>query len=222
MGTKQYEREMASSGAHAGVLYDQLALSTTREDLVEACQQGDEAAFRALYLAHRGEVHRIVFRLIGPSDELEDVVQEVFFQVHRSIGNFRGNAKFSTWLHRVAVNVALQHLRRRKAGVVSRLDDRVGERSDEAKCRTPQDCAETQDRLRAVYSILDEISPKKRAVLVMHDMQGMSAQQVAEIVGAPVFTVRTRLFYARREFYRKVAAHPAFAGDLSALGMSRK
>lgn len=222
MATKSYNSGMASSVAQAGVIYDQLSLGTTKEDLVEACQRGDETAFRALYIAHRSEVHRIIFRLLGPSDELEDVIQEVFLQVHRSIGNFRGNAKFSTWLHRVAVNVALQYLRRKRSGPISRLDDRVGERTDEAKGRNPHDCAETQDRLRAVYGILDEISPKKRAVLVMHDMQGMSAHQVAEIVGAPVFTVRTRLFYARREFYRKVAAHPAFAGDLSMAELSRK
>ena len=221
MATK-YDNGMASSVAQAGVIYDQLSLGTSKEDLVEACQRGDEAAFRELYRAHRGEVHRVVYRLLGPSDEIEDVIQDVFLQVHRSIGNFRGNAKFSTWLHRVSVNVTLQFLRKKKTALATRLDERVGERPDDAKSRSPHECAETQDRLNAVYRVLDELSPKKRAVLVMHDMQGMNAQKIAEIVGSPVFTVRTRLFYARREFYRKIAGHPAFAGDISAAQLSRK
>ena len=203
-------------------MYDQLSLGTSKEELVEACQRGDEAAFRELYRAHRAEVHRVVFRLLGPSDELEDVIQDVFLQVHRSIANFRGSSKFSTWLHRVSVNVTLQHLRKKKASQGQQLDERVGERPDDAKCRSPHECAETQDRLNAVYKVLDELSPKKRTVLVMHDMQGMSAQKIAEVVGSPVFTVRTRLFYARREFYRKIVGHPAFAGDISAAQLSRK
>jgi len=205
------------------MIYDPISLGTPREGLVEACQRGDEAAFRSLYLAHRSEVHRVVFRLLGPSDELEDIVQEVFLQVYRSINNFRGQAKFSTWLHRVAVNVTLQHLRRRRSTISIRPDDRVGERlTDESLTRTPHEHYETTDRVRAVYQVLDELSPKKRAVLVMHDMEGKSAKEVAELVGAPIFTVRTRLFYARREFYKKIVAHPAFAGDLSAIELSRK
>ncbi len=213
---------MANAVAQAGILYPNLPIHTNDEDLVAACKSGDEAAFRRLYLSHRSSVHRIVFRLLGPTDDLEDVIQDVFLQVHRSICNFRGHAKFSTWLHRVAVNVALQHLRRKRSTVVSHPDDRVDERPSDDSSQTPHELAETQDRLRAVYRALDQISPKKRTVLVMHDMQGMSAQRIAEVVGAPVFTVRTRLFYARREFYKKIVHDPAFAGDISAAELSRK
>ncbi len=216
---------MANAVAQAGVInIDDMPVTTDAdEDLVIAAKAGDELAFRKLYLAHRGIVHRIVFRLLGPTDDLEDVIQDVFLQVHKSIGNFRGHAKFSTWLHRVAVNVTLQHLRRKKSTIVSRPDERVEERPAKDRQRSnPHELAETQDRLQAVYRVLELLSPKKRAVLVMHDMQGMSAQKVAEVVGAPVFTVRTRLFYARKEFYKRIVVDPAFAGDISAAELSRK
>ena len=220
MATKRYR--MANAIAQAGLIYDELAVKNGDHDLVAAAQAGDQIAFQRLYVAHRGEVHRIVFRLLGPTDDLEDVIQDVFLQVHRSISNFRGQAKFSTWLHRVAVNVTLQYLRRKRTTIASRPDDRVDERPERDSSGNPHESAETRDRLRAVYKALDQLSPKKRTVLVMHDMQGMNAKKIAEVVGAPVFTVRTRLFYARREFYKKIANDPAFAGDISAAELSRK
>jgi RNA polymerase sigma-70 factor (ECF subfamily) len=224
MVTKSYKSGMANAVAEAGLYYPDISVETSTEALVTACKEGDEVAFRNLYLAHRTEVHRVVYRLLGPTDDLEDIIQEVFLQVHRSIGNFRGQAKFSTWLHRVAVNVALQYLRRKRTTVVSRSDERLEERpAEEGRgTRTPHECAETQERIKAVYKALDHISPKKRTVLVMHDMQGMSAQKIAEVVGSPVFTVRTRLFYARREFYKRISSDPAFAGDINADELSRK
>ena len=68
---------------------------------------------------------------------------------------------------------------------------------------------------------LDKLSPKKRAVVVMHDMQGMDAKEIAKVVRSPVFTVRTRLFYGRRDLYREVVKDPAFAGDINELELSR-
>ena len=225
MVTKGIESRMGNAIAQAGLIYDELPMDASAdEDLVAACKAGDEAAFRSLYVNHRSEVHRIVFRMLGPTSDLEDVIQDVFLQVHRSIGGFRGTSKFSTWLHRVAVNVTLQHLRRKKTTPQSHTDERLEERkaADHESPKTPHDEAETQDRLAAVYRTLDQLSPKKRAVLVMHDMQGMSAQEIADVVGSPVFTVRTRLFYARREFYKKIVSDPAFAGDISESVLSRK
>ena len=218
---------MTNAVAHAGLIYDEVPHQASEDErLIEACQAGDDAAFRSLYRAHRSEVHRVVYRLLGPSEELEDVIQDVFLQVHRSLGNFRGHAKFSTWLHRVAVNVTLQHIRRKKTTIKSRFDERLEERPEDQthgkRTRNPHENFETQDRLQAVYRALDQLSEKKRAVLVMHDMQGMSAKKIAKVVGAPIFTVRTRLFYARREFYKKITKDPAFAGDITADELSRK
>jgi len=190
-------------------------------DLVDAAQQGDDAAFRLLYRTHRGEVHRVIHRLIGPNPDMEDIIQEVFLQVHRSLGSFRGQAKFSTWLHRVAVNVALQHLRRKRTAVKTRAEENVECRAVDSP-PTPHEQAETRDRLAAVRRALDRLSPKKRAVVVMHDMEGLDAHEIAKVVKAPVFTVRTRLFYGRKELYQELLKEPAFSGDISALELARK
>jgi len=199
-----------------------LRVETVEESLVESCRQGDEAAFRALYRNHRDSVHRIVFRLLGPNEDTEDIIQEVFIQVHRSIGRFQGKSKLSTWLHRVAVNVTYQYLRRKKTALPTRPDERIADRPDPCVARSPEGCAETNQRLAAVGRALETLSPKKRIVVVLHDMEGKSATEIAEIVSAPVFTVRTRLFYGRKELYRRLLGDPAFSGDISAAELARK
>src|SRR5580692_9535384 len=92
--------------AHAGRLGVVTELQDV-DEVVRRAQRGDPAAFTELFRRHRGDVSRLVFRMLGPTPDAEDVVQEVFLQVHRSLGEFRGQAKFTTWLHRVTVNVVL-------------------------------------------------------------------------------------------------------------------
>jgi RNA polymerase sigma-70 factor (ECF subfamily) len=179
--------------------------------LVARCQSGDEAAFGQLYREHRETVSRLCYRVLGPTAELEDVVQEVFLQVHRSIARFRGQSQFSTWLHRVTVNVALQQIRRRRSQPIAYVTDPalLPESADE---ETPLDRTLTTERLQAVYRVLDRLAPKKRIVLVLHDLESVPASEIARIVESNVLTVRTRLFYARREFYEALANEPAFRG----------
>ncbi len=181
--------------------------------LVARVQGGDAAAFGQLYREHRDVVARLVFRVLGPTSELEDVVQEVFLQVHRSIGRFRGQSQFSTWLHRVTVNVALQQIRRRKSQPIAYVTDPV-DLPEETNDETPLDRTLTRERLAAVYRALDTLAPKKRAVLVLHDLESVPAAEIARIVDSNVLTVRTRLFYARREFNLALEKEPAFRGVL--------
>ena len=86
-----------------------------QEALVDRAKGGDVAAFKALYVKHRNDVGRLVHRMMGAAPDAEDVVQEVFFQVHKSLKDFKGQSKFTTWLHRVTVNVVLMHRRSAKS-----------------------------------------------------------------------------------------------------------
>jgi RNA polymerase sigma-70 factor, ECF subfamily len=171
-------------------------------DLVARCQRGEKEALGELYRLYRAEVARNLHRMLGPGrGDLEDVLQEVFIEVFRSIARFRGDAKITTWLYRVCVNVALQRLRKRKRRAEVSADD-VDERSTD---ETPERDLDTRRRLDAVYRILDELSPKKRVVFILHEIEGREPKEIAGIVGAPVLTVRTRLHYARKEFYARAA-----------------
>jgi RNA polymerase sigma-70 factor (ECF subfamily) len=174
-------------------------------DLVARCRKGDKDALGELYRLYRAEVARNLHRMLGPGrGDLEDVLQEVFIEVFRSIGRFRGDAKVSTWLYRVCVNVALQRLRKRKRRAEVPADV-VPEEAPADGGETPERALDARRRLDAVYCILDELSPKKRVVFILHEIEGREPKEIAGIVGAPVLTVRTRLHYARKEFYARAA-----------------
>jgi RNA polymerase sigma-70 factor (ECF subfamily) len=178
--------------------------------LVERCQRGDAAAFRELFREHRQDVARLAQRMLGRRTDLEDIVQEVFLQVHRSIRDFRHGARFSTWLYRVTVNVVLMHRRAAKSRPVfneapehlAAVDHRAG--ADEQ--------VERERRVQAFHRLLDRLSDKKRLVFVLHELEGLAPGEIAKIVGSPVLTVRTRLFYARRELLALLADEPSLAG----------
>jgi RNA polymerase sigma-70 factor (ECF subfamily) len=172
---------------------------------------GDRSAFRALFLAHRHATARLLSRLV-PAGEVEDVAQEVFLQVHRSLDAFRGESRFSTWLYRLTMNVARMHLRRQKSRPKLTLagQDEAGH-LERPELETPQREAERNERLRALERLLAGLSEKKREALVLHDFQGVAADEVARILDVPVMTVRTRIFYARRELYGALEREPALA-----------
>jgi RNA polymerase sigma-70 factor (ECF subfamily) len=178
--------------------------------LVERCQRGEAEAFRQLFREHHADVARLAQRMLGRGADLEDIVQEVFLQVHRSIRDFRHGARFSTWLYRVTVNVVLMHRRSAKSRPV------FGEAPDGLVAVDRRAYADEQldreRRVQAFHRLLDRLSEKKRVVFVLHELEGLAPGEIAKIVGSPVLTVRTRLFYARRELLTMLSEEPSLAG----------
>ncbi len=184
------------------------------ESLLARAAAGDRTAFRDVYQRHRGDVARLVFRMLGPRPEAEDVIQEVFFQVFRSLKDFRGQSKFTTWLHRVTVNVVLMHRRAAKSRPVF-ADEPIEDGQINAQIVAPDEDVARRDRMRAFSRVLDRLAEKKRTVFILHELEGMAPAEIAKVVGAPVLTVRTRLFYARREIEGLLAEEPTLTGVLS-------
>jgi RNA polymerase sigma-70 factor, ECF subfamily len=178
-------------------------------DLLGRCQAGDRGAFRELFEQHRLEVTRLVYRMTHGSQDLEDLVQEVFIQVHKSLPTFRSEARLSTWIFRIAVNVVLMH--RRAARTRPLMLVSKGEPLLVDSASLPDDQLARQRRVEALHRLLEQIGEKKRIVYFLHELQGLSPQEIAHVVGAPVLTVRTRLFYARREVLALLRTEPALA-----------
>jgi RNA polymerase sigma-70 factor (ECF subfamily) len=179
--------------------------------LIARAAAGETVAFRTLYERHRSDVARLVYRMLGARSDLDDVIQEVFIQAFKSLKDFRGQSKFSTWLHRVTVNVVLMHRRAARSRPVF-ADEPPGDPVLRSPDLAPDEDAERRERVRAFGRLLDRLAEKKRIVFVLHELEGMAPADIASIVGAPVLTVRTRLFYARRELEAMLAEEPALAG----------
>lgn len=181
------------------------------DGLVRRAAAGDPEAFRGLFVRHKSDVARLVYRMLNAPADLDDVIQEVFVQVFRSLKDFRGQAKFSTWLHRVTVNVVLMHRRSARSRPVL-TEEMPGELVADDGQTLPDEDAERRERMRAFQRLLARLADKKRIVFVLHELEGMSPTEIADVVGAPVLTVRTRLFYARRELEAMLGEEPSLAG----------
>jgi RNA polymerase sigma-70 factor (ECF subfamily) len=161
--------------------------------------------FDTVYREQRGRVLGAVRAIIGPSDEVDDVVQLAFIEIHRCLDRFEGRSRLSTWCYRIAINVALQHLRkkRRKRWLM------LGVTGDEsAEVAMPVHSArrlEDREILEKVYRAVDTLSEKKRVVWVLHEMQGQDPNEIAELLSIPMNTVRSRLLAARRDLMDELA-----------------
>jgi RNA polymerase sigma-70 factor (ECF subfamily) len=175
--------------------------------LVQRCKRGEAPAFRELYGKYKRSVASQLAFLV-PRSDVEDVLQDVFVEVFRSIRRFEGRSAFSTWLYRLVVHVAMKARRR---GGRTRLETQAEAPETADVAAGPHDVALTRERMTRAEALLEALSAKKRTVLVLHDIKGMDAARIAELTGSNIMTVRTRLFYARREFEKLASADPALA-----------
>lgn len=164
-------------------------------EVAAACRQGNMAARRQLYDACSEHVFRVAARIAGPQDAA-DVTQQVFLQAFRSIDKFDGRSKFETWLHRIAVNEALQHLRRNRRHKHSDLDWEPEEESTAPGERTEQK--------EALEQALASIDPELRSIFLLREVEDYSYHEIAESLHIPEGTVGSRLNRARRELKRQL------------------
>ena len=167
-------------------------------ELIEQAKQGDAEAFQALYHLHKRRVYSLCLRMTANTAAAEDLTQEAFLQLFRKIGTFRGESAFSTWLHRMAVNVVLMQLRKKALPVVP-LDDTVETEEDVPKKELgapDPSLAGSIDRLQLQRAISD-LPPGYRSIFVLHDVEGYEHNEIAEIVGCSVGNSKSQLHKAR-------------------------
>ncbi|MCB9786885.1 MAG: sigma-70 family RNA polymerase sigma factor [Deltaproteobacteria bacterium] len=167
------------------------------------CQEGDERAWAELYRTCAPLVARFVGRLVGPSGPVDDLVQAVFVEVLRSIRRFRGEARLTTWLYGVAHRVTARHIR----GETRRRDERWGE-ARATVAASPELTASARESLAVVERAVLELPEAQRSVWVMRELEGLSTAEVAEALGVPLGTVRSRLFAGRQHVLAALEASP--------------
>lgn len=182
-------------------------------DLIDRCRRHERAAEDELYHRFRRQVAGNLYRVLGDRTDLDDLVQEVFVIAFKGLERFRGDARLSTWLYRICVNVALGRIRTRKrrptAYSVNDLDATETDPSLTERPETPERSLERRQDQERVYQALETLAPKKRIVLYLHEIEGLDLKEIAYLVDSNPVTVRTRLFYARREFYKVIAGEGA-------------
>lgn len=169
-------------------------------EAIRRAQRGDPEAFERLYRLHSRRVYSVVLRMVGNTAEAEDLTQEAFLQLFRKIHTFRGDSAFSTWLHRLAVNVVLMKLRKKTLPVTS-LDETIEPDDESSGPKTEiggpdQTLAGSIDRLNLERAV-EQLPPGYRAVFLLHDVQGFEHNEIAELMECSIGNSKSQLHKAR-------------------------
>ncbi|HYC76766.1 MAG TPA: sigma-70 family RNA polymerase sigma factor [Planctomycetota bacterium] len=185
------------ASAAAQGLMPEAAPSTDDKELVVSCRQGDAQAFETLVRRYEKRVYWIAYNLVGSAEDARDLAQEAFLRVYRSLDRFDMRFNFYTWLYRIVVNLAIDHLRKRGKSDVVSLDEFPVDPARE----DPPDREIRNDELKEkIRRTLDALPPKYKAVIVLRDVQELSCEEIAKIIDCTNATTRWRLHKARELF----------------------
>jgi RNA polymerase sigma-70 factor, ECF subfamily len=187
-------------------------VTATDFDLTQAAAKGDMAAFEELYQRHHRRVYSICLRMLQNAFEAEDLTQDVFIQLYRKVGSFRGDSAFTTWLHRMTVNQVLMHFRKRNVKYEKTTEE--GETPDQIVTGTADpDRMPIVDKI-ALENAIEQLPDGYKNVFVLHDVEGYEHEEVARILGCSVGTSKSQLHKARLKLRKllKKKANPRLVG----------
>jgi RNA polymerase sigma-70 factor, ECF subfamily len=188
-------------------------LNAEAEALARA-QAGDPHAFAQIYALHKRRIYSLCLRMVNNAAEAEDLTQEAFLQLHRKIATFRGDSAFSTWLHRLAINVVLMHLRRKGLQVVS-LDEAMEPSPEEGPGRSfgapDLSLAGSIDRM-ALERAIGSLPAGYRLIFVLHDIEGYEHNEIAAMLDCSIGNSKSQLHKARLKLRDAMRAYPRMEG----------
>lgn len=188
-----------------------MAAATTDQQLVERVQAGDKRAFDLLVLKYQPKILGLVSRYVHDSHEVQDVTQEAFIKAYRALPRFRGDSAFYTWLYRIAINTAKNHLvarGRRPPGSDVEIEDAEHFENGGAlrDMENPENKLFSQELGEVVNQAISDLPDDLRSAVTLREFDGLSYEEIAEIMDCPVGTVRSRIFRAREAIDKRVRA----------------
>jgi len=173
------------------------------QELVERAQKGDKRAFELLVVKYQRKLSRLLARLIRDPGELDDVTQEAFIKAYRALGSFRGDSAFYTWLYRIGINTAKNHLvtAGRRALSFAEVTQDDGEGRDEGPevrdINTPESVLMSKEIANTVNAAMEALPEDLRTAIQLREIEGLSYEEIAAMMNCPIGTVRSRIFRAR-------------------------
>lgn len=181
------------------------------QKLVERVKRGDKRAFDLLVLKYQHKIVGLVGRYLRDQDEVLDVTQEVFIKAYRALPKFRGDSQFYTWLYRIAINTAKNYLvSRSRRPPDTDIDVNEGEFQDNSAVlrdiENPESTLATRQLEKVIYQAIEDLPDELKVAVSLREFEGLSYEEIAEVMECPVGTVRSRIFRAREAIEKKIAA----------------
>ncbi|MFZ5483929.1 MAG: RNA polymerase sigma factor RpoE [Pseudomonadota bacterium] len=178
--------------------------------LVERARLGDKRAFELLVEKYQRRLLRLISRMVRDPEEVEDIAQETFIKAYRALPNFRGDAAFYTWLYRIGVNTAKNYLATRKKAMPTVSDQAIDDDDEPDERLVARDISTPESELLskqvaiAVNQVVEALPEELRTAITLREMEGLSYDEIAELMGCPIGTVRSRIFRAREAIAAKL------------------
>jgi RNA polymerase sigma-70 factor (ECF subfamily) len=198
----------------AEVAAPQLSSNPVEAEILARAQGGDHHAFAQLYSLHKRRIYSLCLRMVGNVSEAEDLTQEAFLQLHRKIATFRGDSAFSTWLHRLAINVVLMQLRKKGLSVISldeAMEPAVEERPGRSFGAPDVTLSGAIDRM-ALQRAIEELPAGYRLIFVLHDIEGYEHNEIAAMLDCSIGNSKSQLHKARLKLRETLRANPQEEG----------
>jgi RNA polymerase sigma-70 factor (ECF subfamily) len=172
-------------------------MTRTDEELVARAQGGDIESFNQLIVRWERPIYALAYRVIGKEEDARDVCQDAFLRAYRALPGFKGQAKFSSWLYRIALNLCRDWIRRQRRAPVSQLPedmDAIELASEKGPVESIEDLVARRELSAIVEEAMSELSEEQRTAIILKEYHGMTFQEIADMQGCPLSTVKTRLY----------------------------
>lgn len=188
---------------------------TSREadlEMVRAVIDGDTTAYRGLVEKYQGRVYAMVYGMLRNREDARDVTQEAFVKAYRNLQSFRMDSSFYTWLYRIAMNLAIDHTRKRKRQHTSAFDEGIAAREDGGDISDihhedgPGRALERKQLYKQIMDAMEKLPEDQRQVILLRELEGLSYKEIAQVMDIPEGTVMSRLFYARKKLQKMLGA----------------
>lgn len=182
------------------------------EQLVKRCLQGDSRAFEDLAVKYQNKIYALSYRYMGNEEDAYDMAQEAFIKAYRSLRSFKGDSSFGTWMYRIATNVCLDELRRRKRRIIPlSLDEPLATRDGDEVEKEIADTSPTADVIyeqkelsQYIQQVLDEMKPDHKTTIILRDIMDLTYEEIAQVSDCSIGTVKSRLSRARDALRKKL------------------
>jgi len=175
------------------------ASDVTDEQLVYAFRNGDEKAFTEIVFRYKHRLTRLAWSVVHNEDDAMDVVQESFIKVYRKLHSFQGTSKLYTWLYRIVMNHSIDYVRKRPAAIIVPVDEMLREPASKDKSMRPDINLLNKELNKRIFEAVDELPEKQKKTVILREVEDLSYNEIAEIMGCSVGTVMSRLYYAREK-----------------------